>query len=270
MSGRAPKNNDCVTLVQITDSHLYEQPDGKLLDVPTLASLEAVVGLVLSEQPNAQLVLGTGDISQDGSAASYRSYLQQIQRLQLPLRWMAGNHDVVPVLEQSSDDAQIIEPYYDFPGWRIILLDSSIEGAVFGQLNEQQLQQFEQLLAGAENRHVLVCLHHHPVDVGSAWIDRLGLRNAAQFWAIVDRYPAIRAVLCGHVHQDFSGNRNGVDVYASPSTCVQFLPHSTDFALDTSSPGYRWLQLHDCGAIKTGVSRVRDGMFPPDQGALGY
>ena len=270
MLATANKNHNCVTLVQITDSHLYEQADGRLLAVPTLASLQAVVDLVLAEQPDAQLVLGTGDISQDGSPTSYQHYLQQIQRLQLPLRWMAGNHDVVPVLEQSSTDGQAIEPYYDLPSWRVILLDSSVDGAVFGRLNEQQLEQFEQLLEGAGERHVLVCLHHHPMDIGSAWIDRIGLRNAEQFWAIVERYPAIRAVLCGHVHQEFSGSYNGIDVYASPSTCVQFLPQSMDFALDTRSPGYRWLQLYDCGTLKTGFSRVLAGMFPPDQDAWGY
>lgn len=266
----APKNNDCVTVVQITDSHLYQQPEGSLLAVPTLASLTAVVDLVLQEQPQASLVLGTGDISQDGSSTSYQHYLQQIQRLQLPLRWMAGNHDVAPMLRQSSEGAQVLEPYYDFANWRIILLDSSVDGAVFGHLNEQQLEQFEQLLKSAEQRHVMVCLHHHPVEIGSSWIDRLGLNNADSFWAIVARYPAIKAVVCGHVHQDYSGEHQGVAVYATPSTCVQFMPQSHDFALDTQSPGYRWFRLHDCGKLETGVSRVAAGLFPADQDAWGY
>ena len=266
----APQNNSYITLVQITDSHLYQDQEGSLLAVPTLASLTAVVDLVAKEQPEADLVLGTGDISQDGSHVSYQHYLQQIQRLQLPLRWMAGNHDVLPVLQESSQGAQILEPYYDFANWRVILLDSSVDGAVFGHLNEQQLKQFEQLLKDAEKRNVLVCLHHHPVEIGSSWIDRLGLNNADSFWAIVKRFPAVKAVVCGHVHQDYSGKHNGVEVYATPSTCVQFLPQSHDFALDTQSPGYRWFRLHDCGQLETGVSRVADGMFPADQNAWGY
>lgn len=270
MRTAANENNNCVTLVQITDSHLYQQADGRLLAVPTLASLQAVVDLVRREQPDASLVLGTGDISQDGSIASYQHYLQQIERLRLPLRWMAGNHDVQDMLEQSSAGSQILQPFYDFARWRIILLDTSVDGAVFGHLEQQQLQQFEQLLQQAADRHVLVCLHHHPVDIGSAWIDRLGLQNADEFWAVVERYPSIRAVLCGHVHQDFAGQHQGVKVYASPSTCVQFLPQSQDFALDSRSPGYRWLRLHDCGKLETGVSRVAAGMFPADQDARGY
>lgn len=266
----APKKENCVTLVQITDSHLYEQPQDSLLAVPTLASLQAVVDLVKREQPSASLILGTGDISQDASLVSYQHYLNEIQRLGLPLRWMAGNHDVLPVLEQSSVGSDILQPYYDVNNWRVILLDSSVDGAVFGNLSDQQLEQFEQLLQQAGERHVLVCLHHHPMDIGSTWIDRLGLRNAEQFWDVALRYSAIKAVICGHVHQDFSGSYQGIEVYASPSTCVQFLPQSHDFALDTQAPGYRWIRLYDNGELETGVSRVAAGMFVADQNASGY
>ena len=40
---------------------------------------------------------------------------------------------------------------------------------------------------------------------------------------------------------------------SSPSTCAQFLPNSDDFALDVRSPGYRWLELSDNGAMHTKV-----------------
>ena len=69
-------NKDSVLLVQLTDSHLFAEADGRLLGMDTAASLQRVVDLVLHEQPCVDLVLATGDLSQDGSLASYTRFRQ--------------------------------------------------------------------------------------------------------------------------------------------------------------------------------------------------
>ncbi|MBT8148658.1 MAG: phosphodiesterase, partial [Gammaproteobacteria bacterium] len=76
-----------------------------------------------------------------------------------------------------------------------------------------------------------------------------------------------------HVHQEFNGTDArvpGAQLIASPSTCIQFAPHSDDFKLDTLMPGYRWLDLHADGRITTGVSRVRDAELSMDLASSGY
>ena len=55
-----------------------------------------------------------------------------------------------------------------------------------------------------------------------------------------------------------------------PSTCVQFKPHSKDFAVDDVAPGYRWLDLHEDGRIDTEVSRVEGVKFEVDFSVKGY
>ena len=62
----------------------------------------------------------------------------------------------------------------------------------------------------------------------------------------------------------------GVQVMATPSTCVQFKPNSDDFALDTLSPGWRELELKADGEIATQVRRLAAGSFAPDFNAEGY
>jgi 3',5'-cyclic-AMP phosphodiesterase len=47
-----------------------------------------------------------------------------------------------------------------------------------------------------------------------------------------------------------------VRLLAVPSTCAQFLPHSEQFAVDPSPPGYRRLTLRSDGSIDTEVLRV--------------
>ena len=57
-------------LVQLSDSHLFGEADGALLGMNTRDSLQKVIDLVLAQQPQIDLVLATGDLSQDGSFAS--------------------------------------------------------------------------------------------------------------------------------------------------------------------------------------------------------
>ena len=63
---------DSVLLVQLTDSHLFAEAGGKLLGMDTGESLQRVVDLVIDEHPSVDLILATGDLSQDGSLASYQ------------------------------------------------------------------------------------------------------------------------------------------------------------------------------------------------------
>jgi hypothetical protein len=50
-----------VLLVQLSDSHLFAEADGRLLGMDTADSLRQVVRLVLDEQPGVDLLLATGD-----------------------------------------------------------------------------------------------------------------------------------------------------------------------------------------------------------------
>jgi Icc protein len=96
------------------------------------------------------------------------------------------------------------------------------------------------------------------------------VRNADAFFAVTDRYPQVKAIVWGHVHQDFRGKRNGVELVATPSTCVQFKPKCDDFTVDTQMPGYRWFDLNDDGTFTTGVERVTGKHYVIDYKSAGY
>lgn len=259
-----------VTVVQLSDSHLFASLDGRLLGMETDDSLQQVISGVVAEQSSIDLLLCTGDISQDGSIASYRRFAEMVETLDTPMRWFAGNHDERLALQQVCAQTDRLEPIYDLGAWRIILLDSSVANKVYGKLAEDQLLVLEQALAAAGDRHVLIGLHHHPVPINSRWMDKIGLRNAADMLSIIRRYDNVKAVIWGHVHQEFDQQHNGVRWLAAPSTCVQFAPHSEDFAVDTQAPGYRWLRLYDDGQLQTAVSRVEDIEFEIDYSIKGY
>ncbi|ACO80471.1 cyclic 3,5-nucleotide monophosphate metallophosphodiesterase [Azotobacter vinelandii CA] len=269
MSSPSPSVTDSSLLVvQLTDSHLFADAEARLLGMQTQDSLQRVVELVRREQPRIDLVLASGDISQDGSADSYARFLRICAPLAAPLRWLPGNHDDPEVLARAGGECR--QPVVDLGDWRLVLLDSVLPGAVPGFLDADELARLERALVEAPGRHHLVCLHHHPVSVGCQWMESIGLRNAEALFAVLDRFPQVRALLWGHVHQEFDRMRRGVRLLASPSTCVQFTPGSADFSVSDQAPGYRWLRLHADGRLDTGVSRLTGYRFRIDYATDGY
>lgn len=263
-------SDSSVLLVQLSDSHLFAAADGKLLGMNTHDSLQRVIERVLDEQPQIDLILASGDLSQDGSLASYQRFRQLHEQIPAPARWFAGNHDELPAMQAACADSDLLQPIIDLGNWRIILLDTSIPGAVPGYCSAEQLALLEQALQTAGERHVLVSFHHHPVSIGCRWMEPIGIRNPEALFAVIDRYAQVRALLWGHIHQEFDQLRNGVRLLASPSTCVQFAPGSEEFQVDQEAPGYRWLRLHADGRLDTAVSRVVGIHFDVDYSIKGY
>lgn len=261
---------DAALLVQLSDSHLFAEADASLLGMNTRDSLRAVIDLVLEQQPNIDLVLATGDLSQDGTLESYEAFRQLSGRIDAPARWIPGNHDEPQVMLKAAVKSTLLDPVVDIGNWRVTMLDSAVPGSVPGFLAEEQLILLANALSEAPERHHLVCLHHHPVSIGCVWMEPIGLRNPEALFAVLDRFPQVRAVLWGHVHQEVDRVREGVRLLASPSTCIQFEPGSEDFAVGSQAPGYRWLRLLPDGRLETGVERVVGFEFTPDYESNGY
>jgi Icc protein len=259
-------------VVQITDTHLREQAGGKLVGMDTDFSLDQLVDLVGRERSCIDLVLGTGDISDHGSANAYRRAEAYFGRLNAPVAWLAGNHDDADIMEQVLGKTAGWERAVESRHWVIVLLNSRIPGEVGGELGGAELAWLETCLEDAQRRglFVLVCLHHQPVAIGSHWIDEQMVADHTEFFNVLDRYDTVRGVLWGHVHQQVDRERNGVKLMATPSSCVQFAPASHEFRLDDQPPGYRWLELTPDGGIDTGVSRVRGVRFEVDLDSDGY
>ena len=259
-------------VVQLSDCHLFADTHGKLLGLNTQFSLEKVLELIHREQPNPDLILATGDLSQDASFESYQRLGEALSSFTAPVYWLEGNHDKpAPMLKALDCDRERMSPcVLNIGNWTIVMLDSTIPGEVPGDLFDEDLKFLDDALASASGEHLLVGLHHHPVPLECAWLDTQVVGSADQFFAVIDRHPRVRGIIWGHVHQEYDDLRNGVRLLAVPSTCVQFKPKSEDFAVDDSNPGYRWLDLYPDGRIDTAVSRVEGITFEVDFSVKGY
>jgi Icc protein len=268
----AAVNDNSVRFLQVTDTHLFSEADGCLLSVNTLDSFHAVIEEIKTKQVEYDAVLATGDISQDHSIRSYQRFEQGITQLNKPCFWLPGNHDYKLSMNSIIPSAQVYGDSHVLAGehWQVILLDSQVEGVPHGRLSELQLNYLDKKLSENPHLHTLILVHHHPVLVGSEWLDQHTLHDAHMLWDVIAKHDNVKAILGGHVHQDFNQLVSGVRVMTTPSTCVQFKPNSKDFALDTVSPGWRTLELFKDGSIETKVERLRNGKFIPDFNAGGY
>ena len=263
---------EVVQLVQLTDTHLFRARGGTLLGMDTDHSLQSVIKLVQQERTNIDLLLGTGDLSDGGAGPAYQRLQAYFDQLTDVNYWLPGNHDDRVAMELAATNPARLCREIRLSRWQILLLNSQVVGEVGGELGEAELIVLEQALDSAQEagRHTLVCLHHQPVKIGSDWLDQQMVADADAFFDVLDRYPGVKAVLWGHIHQEVDRFRNGVRLLASPSTCVQFAPGSKSFKVDNQSPGYRWLELHIDGRLETGVSRVLDTQFTVDLDSGGY
>jgi Icc protein len=263
---------ESVSVVQLTDTHLCKARGGTLLGMDTDHSLQAVIELVKKEQDDVALVLATGDLADGGAQAAYDRLQVYLDSLTAHHYWLPGNHDDRTAMLASLRRAERLCTEIRVSRWQILMLDSQVPGEVGGTLGVPELAQLESALQAAQEHslHTLLCLHHQPVAVGCDWLDEQMVADAADFFAILDRYPGVRAVLWGHVHQEIDRQRNGVRLLASPSTCVQFAAGSANFKADDKPPGYRWLRLHADGRIDTAVSRVWDTHFTVELDSGGY
>jgi Icc protein len=265
-------DSDPVRIVQITDTHLNHTPGGTLLGLDTDFSVQEVIKLVRAERQQIDLILATGDISDHGSEDAYYRAREYLDGLCSEVAWLAGNHDVLANMQTVlGSGGELVRVVY-VGNWQIVMLNSQIPGEVGGELGADELDWLEQCLqqSGQRNLHSLVCLHHQPLPMGSAWIDEQMVLDHEQFFEIIDRHPQVRGVLWGHVHQHLDLLRGGVQMMSTPSSCVQFACGSDEFKVDDLSPGYRWLDLYADGRLETAVSRVQGVEFTVDLESEGY
>ncbi|MFT5349837.1 MAG: Icc protein, partial [Gammaproteobacteria bacterium] len=56
------RNPDCIRVIQITDTHIFESAEDRFDGLDTTASLKAVIDHINSQSSRADLVLVSGDL----------------------------------------------------------------------------------------------------------------------------------------------------------------------------------------------------------------
>lgn len=248
-----------VKILQLTDTHLFADPQESFDGMNTFESLNLVINLARHNHWPPEAILLTGDLVHEpvAVAEAYTLLRRVLTDIKVPVYCIPGNHDDPALMQEilPYQNITLIKQIF-FKDWQVILLNTHISNSHAGRLAPSELEFLDCCLQSHPGRPTLIGLHHPPVSIDSSWMDAMALQNPQDLFAILDRYSEVRCLLWGHIHQQFETQRNDIRLLSSPSTCIQFKPQTDRYIRDELEAGYRWLVLHEDGRIDTGINRI--------------
>jgi 3',5'-cyclic-AMP phosphodiesterase len=249
--------NDAITVLHLTDLHLFSDDSARFNQVDTRSSLLQVLAHVQQHYDCPDVVLITGDLAHDGDPATYQLLAELLIPLNAPIYCVFGNHDhsanarLVYPLPPIQTDAHLI-----IGNWQIILLDSNHNPEIDsyeGEVSLAELQRVAQLIEQYPDKFTLIAMHHNLPNHDDRGVAH-EIRNHAEVMAHFEQLSSIKLVLSGHVHQEFVIVQQGICYFSTPATGYQSLSKSKQ--MTGEAHGYRWLKLYANGRFETDVRRV--------------
>lgn len=231
-------------IAQISDTHIdVDGPRGAV----RRDNLERCVAAINRFDPLPDVVIHTGDLSQNGKPAEYELAKEVLGRLRSPLLVAVGNRDdrdslrAAFLADRVSPSATPFVQYSldDFPV-RLIAVDTKSEHGNKGEFCRHRSDALRAVLAEDTAKPTMVFMHHPPFEVRES-------KYPFQFddWAAVGRMeraldgaPQVAAIFCGHTHRDTGGKLGAVPVTSMPSVAVDLRLSPEPAAFD-SAPLYK-------------------------------
>ncbi len=195
---------------------------------------------VASMRPAPDVVLITGDLTENGLGPEYANLAVMIsQNLTMPVYVIPGNHDRrdnfrrdLAHLPGVTDDPEFVQYAVDDHPVRLVMLDTVVFGAGHGELRDEQLAWLDRTLAAVPNKPTLIGMHHPPFRCGIAHMDRIILRDAQSFAAVIARHKQVSRIVCGHNHRPIFAQVAHAIASISPSVA-----HQAELNLDPADKG---------------------------------
>jgi Icc protein len=255
-----------VLIAQISDCHIRDQGGSFARLVDTTETLRRVVDHLVGLDPAPDVILATGDLTDDGTASQYATLLDVLTPIADRLLPIPGNHDECPLFRGAfadvlpgnlADDhcSYVVE---DHPV-RLVGLDNSIPGRHDGRFDPVRERWLDDVLAADPDRPTLVFTHFPPFETGLRFMDDAGLLDSDRLRAVIERNPQVRLLVTGHLHRPIHTTIGSTLVSTCPSTGNQIRLdlHPERGAAVDEPPAY---QLHrwDGERFVTHTGVVRD------------
>jgi 3',5'-cyclic-AMP phosphodiesterase len=227
-------------ICQLTDLHVRPvgQPANRVVEtnVFTERALRAVARLT----PRPDVVVITGDLTECGLDEEYANLSHLLRKfLPMPVFVIPGNHDRrgdmrdrLKHLPGVTTDPHYVQYTVDDYPVRLVMLDTLVPAAGHGELRPEQLEFLDRSLAAKPDKPTIVAMHHPPFACGIAHMDRINLRNAAAFAAIIARHRQVERIICGHHHRPIVARVGFTVASICPSVA-----HQVEMTLDPHDRG---------------------------------
>ncbi len=255
-------------IVQLTDPHLFADPDARFYEIPTRELLQEVLAHVAQNAGEVDHLVFTGDHTNDDLVVTYEAFRDILQPWHDRVWFVPGNHEDRALLRATfpdripGDGAERITFSFTAGASLCIGLDTHAPGSVSGHVGPDQIAWVEAQLEVHDPTTAVLFMHHPPILLGLTWMDRIGLAGREQLQDLVLRDPRIRLVCCGHVHHESSHSVGAAKVVTTPSTGLQFSPDSDVALFVPAAPGYRIVEL-DGESCVTRVVRLPETRYVP-------
>lgn len=199
-------------IIQITDTHFV--PRGNTLyGLDPATSLQRIVVDVRERHHDADLIVVTGDLANDGDEDAYRLLRETLAPLRGEIRLLLGNHDDRARFRRVFADAPV-----DANGFvqsslvtadgalQLLFLDSHEPETIGGTYCAQRLDWLASELARAPELPAVIFIHHPPFETGLAHFRHIGFHDPQPLMDVLRAHPGgIRHLFCGHIHVSLSG-----------------------------------------------------------------
>lgn len=225
--------------VVLSDLHLVDTGQTSH-GLDTFMRLEKGIEAINERHADADFCLMAGDLADlgyDGATEPYERLKTLVSRLTIPCHITIGNHDnreafVAAFGSDMLTETGFVDKVIDHKSYRVILMDSVIEGTHGGHLDAAQLDWLGARLAEHAGP-VVVVLHHHSAPLYTA-VDRIILDNAEDFLRVLKTHNDVRQIIAGHVHYTSTGLWHGL-----PFTTIAGSHYGVTVPLTPTAPHQR-------------------------------
>jgi Icc protein len=216
--------NDLRTLLHISDTHILPDEEDRLHGVDTFQNLVDVFDVIRDSGVAIDAIVLSGDLVDRGDVQSYRRLRAVLDdrssRLGAQVVVAMGNHDQRAAFQQVMLEGSAANDPIDRVSWvgglRLVVLDCTVPGAVYGEVRPDQLA-WVQAELGIPAPEGSVLIMHHPPTLQPGPLEGVFTLHGAERLEDVVRGTDVVAVLAGHAHHAIASAFAGVLCYAAPA-----------------------------------------------------
>ena len=239
-----------LTIAQISDLHVSRPGELVFGRIDTAANLRRCIEQIVALPVRPDAIVASGDLVNAGSHEEYRLLRELLAPLPMPVYLVAGNHDERINLRGAFPDHVYLpregKLHYsvDIDGLRLVMLDTVVPGEDGGALDGAQLAWLQRTLA--MDVPTVIFMHHPPCMTGISYMDRIALAaaDALKLEKLIERFPNVHGVCCGHVHRSVIVRWGGTTVGVCPSSAFQYVADARAEAVPLTTGEQPAYQLH--------------------------
>lgn len=250
-------------VAQISDTHLIVPGGLGRYGDEKLVALEKCIEAINNLDTLPDVVIHTGDLSDNGSNEELLLAKKCLDRLVVPYYVTPGNKDcankLIEIFTEQLSDVMMGEPItylVDNLPIKLASLDTTTSFDNRGLLDFKKIAAIDKFLSINQDDPVIIFSHHPPFNLSSETSPHFEFVNKNSiklFNELVDRHSQIVALLCGHFHRPIRKSMGLFDANIAPPVC-----NLIDYSSDKTGPNHIGnFQLHKFGHEHEFITEVK-------------